>query len=137
VGSLAASLAAASLGNNKLLGSSKLLLGLLAAASSFLAFWQQRAPSWPFGSLWNSNSRGSTECPVLLDHGNCLQQTQTGQPNSTMVTILAGAHHVPSQSLPPQQNQADQFFSRQAYGLGMGCLATVFTPQAFITTSRQ
>jgi hypothetical protein len=50
---------------NKLLGNNK----LSAAASSFLAFWQQQAPSWPlaaagsswpFGGLWNSNSRGST-----------------------------------------------------------------------------
>jgi hypothetical protein len=108
-----------------------------------LAFWQQQAPSGLLQQLLLGLLAASgtathvvQSVQVLLDHGNCLQQ-QTRQPNSTMVTIPAGAHHVPSQSLPPQQNQADQFFSRQAYGLGMGCLATVFTPQAFITTSRQ
>jgi hypothetical protein len=40
-----------------------------------------------------------------------------------MVTILA--HTMYHHSHFTQQNQADQFFSRQ---LGLGCLATVFTP---------
>jgi hypothetical protein len=114
VGSLAASWR-----QQKLLGSSKLKL-LLGGSKLLLGLWQQRAPSWPLAATL----RGSTR--VLLTMATV---SNKHKPGSQTVPWSLLAHHVPSQSLPPQQNQADQFFSRQ--WLGMGCLATVFT-QAFI-----
>jgi hypothetical protein len=52
------------LGNSKLLGSSKLLLGLFGSSKLLLGlFGSSELLLGLFGSLWNSNSRGSTECP--------------------------------------------------------------------------